>query len=106
MEQKTLKKIAGAVGPLVAGALALGVGLAKPEKARADAASEAAEKAERCATRLSVAFLGKSPSAELLANTDPQTAVDAMIGDALFVDRFARFVNAELNADPGQSLAE
>jgi hypothetical protein len=106
MEQKTLKKIAGAVGPLVAGALALGIGLAKPEKARADAASEAQEKAERCATRLSVAFLGKSPSAELVANKDPQTAVDGMLADAAFVERFGRFINSEFNQDPGEALAE
>jgi hypothetical protein len=106
MDQKLMRRIAGAVGPLVAGTLALGIGLAKPEKAKADAASEAQEKAERCATRLSVAFLGKSPSAELLASKDPQTGVDALIADAGFVERFARYVNSELNADPGESLAE
>jgi hypothetical protein len=106
MEQKTLKKIAGAVGPLVAGALALGIGLAKPATSRADAASEAQEKAERCANRLSVAFLGKSPSAELLANKDPQSAVDGMLGDAAFVERFGRFINSELNNGPGANVAE
>src|SRR6185369_4214481 len=100
------KKIAGAVGPLVAGALALGIGLAKPERARADAASEAQEKAERCATRLSVAFLGKSPSAELLANKDPQSAVDGMLSDAAFIERFGRFINSEFNNDPGEKVEE
>lgn len=106
MEQKLMRRIAGAVGPLVAGALALGIGLAKPQKAGADAASEAKEKAERCATRLSVAFLGKSPEAALLASKDPQSAVADMIEDAAFVERFARFANAELNPEPGVNVAE
>ena len=106
MERKTLKKIAGAVGPLVAGALALGIGLARPTMSRADAASEAQEKAERCANRLSVAFLGKSPSTELLANKDPQTAVDGLLTDAAFVERFGRFINSEFNTEPGANVAE
>jgi hypothetical protein len=106
MERKTLKKIAGAVGPIVAGTLALGIGLAKPTMSRADAASEAQEKAERCANRLSVAFLGKSPTAELLANKDPQSAVDGMLADAAFVERFGRFINSEFNPEPGANVPE
>jgi len=60
----------------------------------------------RCATRLSIAFLGVSPTAAQLASTTPQAAVDAMLGDARFQDRFASFVNAQLNANPGNTPEE
>ena len=103
-KRKLLRRIAGAVGPIVAGSLALGIALAKPEKANADPAAD--EKAERCATRLSVAFLGKSPDATLMANKDPQSAVDSMLSDATFIDRFARFINSEMNNDPGDTAAD
>ncbi len=57
---------------------------------------------ERCATRLSVAFLGKSPTAAMTSAADPKAAVDAMVTNADFVERFARFINANFNADPGE----
>ena len=101
-----MRRIAGAAAPIVAGALALGLALAKPDHAKADAASEAQEKAERCATRLSVAMLGKSPTSELLASKNPQEAVDAMLKDPAFVERFARFANSELNDEPGETVAD
>lgn len=101
MATKVLRSIAGAAGPVVASLVVLAVGLAKPDPVKADGASEAKEKNERCATRLSVALLGKTAAADLLASSDPQSAVDAMLGDAAFVDRFARFVNSQFNADPG-----
>lgn len=104
MAEKRMRKLAGAVGPLLAGAVALGVGLARPERANADAQAE--EKAERCATRLSIAMLGKTPSPELLASKDPQAAVDELLEDATFVERFARFVNAEFNPEPGETVPE
>jgi hypothetical protein len=90
------------MGPIVAGAIALTVGLARPHRAHADGEAEAAEKRERCATRLSVALLGESPKPELLASANPQDAVDALLANGAFHERFARFVNAEFNPDPGE----
>jgi hypothetical protein len=60
----------------------------------------------RCATRLSVAFLGTSPTPELLQSTDPQGQVDALIGDAAFQERFARFINSIMNDSPGATPDE
>ncbi len=60
----------------------------------------------RCATRLSVALLGKSPEGAALVNADPQAGVDAMLASPEFVDRFARFVNASFNRQPGTAPEE
>src|SRR5687767_2725324 len=65
-----------------------------------------AEQAERCATRLSVAFHGVTAPATLLASATPQDSVEAMMQSPLFVDRFARFVNASFNDDPGETSLE
>jgi hypothetical protein len=59
----------------------------------------------RCATRLSLALTGKAPDAALLASQDPQTQVDALLASEGFVDQFARFVNSELNPEPGETPA-
>ncbi|MFO0740733.1 MAG: hypothetical protein U0270_32850 [Labilithrix sp.] len=56
---------------------------------------------ERCASRLSIAMLGKSATPELLASANPQGAVDAMTSDWAFIDRFSRFLNASFNDAPG-----
>ena len=61
---------------------------------------------KKCATRLSIALAGKSPSAELLASTDLAGAIDTLVESAGFADRFARFINAELNDAPAMSAAE
>lgn len=60
----------------------------------------------RCATRLSVAFLGTSPTPELLQSTDPQSQVDALISDAAFQERFSRFINSVMNDSPGATTEE
>ena len=65
-----------------------------------------AEKSERCATRLSISLLGKSPIAALMSNADPQSQIDAMLSSADFQERFARFVNATFNDDPGANASE
>jgi hypothetical protein len=59
----------------------------------------------RCATRLSVAFLGTTPSSVLLANPSPQSQIDVLMQDPAFVERFARFINATFNSMPA-SLPE
>lgn len=69
-------------------------------------AQTTAEFRQRCATRLSATLLGKSPSSTLLAATDPQQSVDAMLQSADFIDRFSRYINASYNPDPGETPAE
>ena len=106
MEHKVLRTIAGAVGPVAAFGFALVVALAQPSKVHAEDAEEAAARRERCATRLSVALLGESPSAALLAASDPQAQVEGLLRDEAFVERFARFVNAQFNPEPGEAIPE
>jgi len=60
---------------------------------------------KRCATRLSIALAGKSPSATLLASTDLAGAIDTLVASADFAERFARFTNAELNDAPAASAS-
>ncbi|HEY5922388.1 MAG TPA: hypothetical protein VIV11_11990 [Kofleriaceae bacterium] len=59
----------------------------------------------RCATRLSLSLTGRAPSAALLSSADPQSQVDALLADPAFVEQFARFINAELNPEPGMTPA-
>jgi hypothetical protein len=59
----------------------------------------------RCATRLSLALTGRAPSEALLAEPDPQGKIDELLADPAFVDQFARFVNSEMNAEPGMTPA-
>ena len=74
--------------------------------ATATAQTVNAEKTERCATRLSIALLGKSPVVALMSSADPQSQIDAMLSSADFQERFARFVNATFNDDPGATAAQ
>jgi hypothetical protein len=70
---------------------------------------DSAPKRERCATRLSMAILGKTAEASLLAAADPQNGpggVDAMLANPAFFDRFASFINAEINTGPSASAAD
>lgn len=67
-----------------------------------------AQRAQRCATRLSIAITGKSATSTLLADSNPQASVDQLLASTDFQDRFARFTNATFNADrePGAVPAE
>jgi hypothetical protein len=65
-----------------------------------------ADKAERCATRLSIALTGRSPSSRAMSNPAPQSDVDAYVSGADFQERFSRFINAAFNNDPGATAAE
>jgi hypothetical protein len=102
----SIRKTVSALGPILIGALALCVGLAKPQRAQADGAAEAAEKNERCATRLSIALLGKTAAPELVTAPNPQDAVDGMLVDAAFIERFARFANSQFNPEPGEAVGD
>ena len=53
-----------------------------------------------------MALTGTAPSATLLAAADPQAQVDTLLADPAFVEQFARYVNSQLNADPGATPAE
>ncbi|HEU0035204.1 MAG TPA: hypothetical protein VFQ53_31480 [Kofleriaceae bacterium] len=60
----------------------------------------------RCASRLSLSLTGRAPSDTLLGAADPQSQVDALLEDDAFVDQFARFINSQLNAEPGETPAD
>ncbi|MGA9519866.1 MAG: hypothetical protein WBV82_00295 [Myxococcaceae bacterium] len=60
----------------------------------------------RCATRVSIALLGESPSTNLLGAAQPQAQVEAMLQSPEFVERFARFANQQFNDDPGATGEE
>lgn len=97
------KRILRAALPLAALPIAAAAVFARPVQAEG---ADPAELHERCATRLSIAFLGKSPSAPLMSSSNPQDQVDALLADADFQDRFARFINAQFNPDPGANVPE
>jgi hypothetical protein len=81
--------------------LAAGAALVTKTSAHAEGASaDKAEVSERCAVRLSIALAGKSADASLLAAAEPQASVDSMLASPEFADRYARFMNAELNGGP------
>ena len=84
------------LAPLAAATFAM---VAEPHAAADN--PDPAEATERCATRLSVAILGKSPSAALLGGSGPQAQVDAMLEDPAFVERFSSFLNGRFNSQPG-----
>ncbi len=90
---------------LIAPAIALGVVAASGHRAAAEDADPAA-KNERCATRISITLLGKSPSAQLLQSSTPQGQIDPMLEDPAFIERFARFLNASFNPLPGEVAKE
>lgn len=85
--------------PLALGGAAL-LAAGGPAHAEGSAEDKAAF-SERCATRLSIAMLGKSPDAALVGSSNPQSKVDAMLSDPAFIERFAQFINATNNAGPG-----
>ncbi len=60
----------------------------------------------RCATRLSLSLTGNAPGPDLLGAQDPQALSGALLADAAFVEQFARFINSELNPEPGETPAE
>jgi hypothetical protein len=92
------------VAPLAAAVLVALTGA--PRKADAEPAADAAERAERCATRLYAAMIGESAAPAALASATPQQSFDQLVTDAKFQERFARFVNSQLNGKPGATPAE
>lgn len=104
---RSLYKLRFAALRFAAPVVAIGVGVAltaaeKPVHAEGDTI----ERNERCATRLSIALLGRSPTEDLLATANPQTKVDALLGNNAFAERFARFVNSKMNEEPGETVAD
>jgi len=92
---------------LLVPALAAGAALATGGRARAEGSeADQAEANERCAIRLSIALVGKSADATLLASPSPQSAVDAMVATPEFAERYARFINSEFNGGPAPSATE
>jgi hypothetical protein len=62
------------------------------------------ERAE-CATRVSLALTGRAPSAELVSAPDPQAQIDTLLASPEFVEQFARFINSQMNPEPGETPA-
>jgi len=93
LSSRTRMLVLGA--PLLAAAFALGVA---DKSAHADG-GDPTEARERCATRVSIAFLGTSPSQALLTAADPQAAIDQMVSDPAFQERFSRYINSQFNDD-------
>jgi len=63
-------------------------------------------KALRCANRLSISFLGTSAAGDLLSSNDPQALVDKLLEDPVFIDRFSRYINSQMNDAPGAASEE
>ncbi len=73
----------------------------------AQAQNEAdAGKAVRCANRISIAFLGNAAQGELLSSSDPQASVDRLLEDPVFIERFSRYINSQMNDAPGAIAIE
>lgn len=85
---------------------AVGAALALPTALSQEGSEDDFGDGARCASRLSLAILGKSPTDELLAAADPQALVGAMLAEPAFMSRFARYANSALNEEPGLSPAE
>mgnify|MGYP001060665285 FL=1 len=91
----------------IAGIVAVTIAVLSPSRATADANDEdAADRAARCANRLSIAMVGETASPDLLASRAPQTATDAFLRDPRFIERFSRFINSQFNMTPGMTPAE
>jgi hypothetical protein len=94
----------GAIAPAalacISAAAACGIGKSSDDGLRHSEEHLTAEQAEQCATRLAVAFTGKSASSSLLASTDPQSLADALVTAPEFIERFASFLNSRLNPGP------
>lgn len=99
----TWKRLLRAALPLAIVPLAAAAVLARPVRAEGP---DATERNERCATRISIALLGKAPTAQLVADPNPQAQVDVLMDSPDFQERFARFINAQFNAEPGANLPE
>ncbi len=64
------------------------------------------QRSERCAVRVAIALTGKSPSAAVLATSNPQSEVPTLLASPEFIERFARFINSQFNDAPGASSAD
>ncbi|MBX3232474.1 MAG: hypothetical protein KIT84_15985 [Labilithrix sp.] len=82
--------------PIVAAAL---VATIAPRTAVADDAPIDGERSARCATRLYTAMIGEGAPAG-------PADVDALLEEPRFVERFARFINSQMNPAPGATPAE
>lgn len=100
---RTLSRVAP-VAPIAVAVLVALTG--SPRKADAEPAADAAERTERCATRLFTAMVGEGATTEALASTTPLTYFDTLVKDARFQERFSRFINSQFNRTPGTTPSE
>lgn len=64
------------------------------------AADATAQSPSRCATRLSIAILGRAATPALQSSANPQSQTRELIKDPAFAERFARYINARFNVAP------
>ncbi|CAN5718902.1 hypothetical protein BH11MYX4_BH11MYX4_29130 [soil metagenome] len=86
-------------------AVSLACALAATRRAAAEEGTVVAFN-ERCANRLSIAFVGTTASNGAMTSPDPKLALEGILGAADFRERFARFINSEFNNAPGMSSLE
>jgi hypothetical protein len=91
---------------LLAPALAIVAGIAASGKTAHGAGEDKAEFNERCATRLSIAMLGQSPSAQFFTTADPQASIDQILANPAFIERFSRYINSTFNSGPGAAQTD
>lgn len=102
-----MRRLLRTLVPVVPIGLAALVGTtASPRNASADPATDAAEKAAKCATRLYTTMVGEGATAEALSSPTPQSNFDTLVKDPRFVERFGRFINSAFNTSPGATPAE
>lgn len=83
----------------------LGIGGAAPLDASGQAQDSPGLSQERCTARLSIALVGEAPGTALQSR-DQKAVTAALVEDPRFHERFARFLNARLNPDPGETSAD
>jgi hypothetical protein len=97
----------GGRGVVLVVALVAGGSLAAGRRAHADNGSgDVKAFNERCANRLSIAFLGKTATPDQMAAADPKQAIDGLMKSADFQERFARFINKDFNDAPGATTMD
>lgn len=101
-----MRRLLRSLLPMLPIAAAIIASLASPKKAGADAASDAKERAEKCATRLYTAMIGEGATTEAIASATPQTYFDTLVTDTRFRERFSRFINSQFNSNPGMTPTE
>jgi hypothetical protein len=77
-----------------------------PRRAVAEPSVDAAERAEKCTTRMFISMVGEGATSAALAAGNPAAQFDTLVKDSRFQERFSRFINSQFNTAPGATPAE